>query len=572
MLEFSFERDPKTHEEWVNTTLSGKLLLNTPLLNKGTAFSEDERHKFRLLGKLPMRVESLEEQATRTYEQYRRYNTDLNRHIFLYALHERNEVLFYKLVSDHLEEMMPIIYTPVVGDAVKQFSREFRSPRGLYISYPHQDEMADIINNRTHPNIDLIVVSDGSGVLGIGDQGVGGMDIPVAKLMVYTLCGGINPGRTLPIMLDVGTNNNILLNDPLYLGWKNERITGPEYDSFIDRFVETIFERFPDTFLHWEDFGRDPAHSILERYKHLCTFNDDIQGTGAVALAAILAGLKRSGQPLEEQRFVIYGAGAAGVGIADQITAALVRDGMPHEKACRMFWLLNSRGLITQENCTRDFQRPYARPDAELKDWRLEMSNQIGLREVVHNAKPTVLIGASAQAKAFSEDIIRDMAQNTKHPIIMPLSNPTERSEAHPTDLLEWTDGNALIATGSPFNDVTYRGKARHIAQSNNALIFPGLGLGVMAAKAKQVTNKMLWAACEALSELAPVLQDPMEPILPRVIDARSASYKIAIAVVEAAMEENLAQVELQKDEQVCDLVDRILWYPRYLPLHLIEK
>lgn len=572
MLEFTFERDPQSHEEWVTTTLKGKLLLNTPLLNKGTAFSDDERQKFGLLGKLPMRVESLEEQASRTYEQYRRYNTDLNRHIFLYSLHERNEVLFYKVVSDHLEEMMPIIYTPVVGHAVKQFSREFRSPRGLYISYPDKDEMVDIINNRTHPNIDLIVASDGSGVLGIGDQGIGAMDIPVAKLMVYTLCGGINPGRTLPIMLDVGTDNEILLNDPMYLGWKHERIKGKDYYDFIDRFVDTILERFPDVFLHWEDFGRDPAHAILERYKERCTFNDDIQGTGAVALAAILAALKVSKVPLEEQRFVIFGAGAAGVGIADQITDALVREGMPHEKACRMFWLLNSKGLITQENCTRDFQRPYARPDSELKDWRLENSDKLGLREVVFNSKPTILIGASAQAGAFTEDIVREVYRNTKRPIIMPLSNPTERSEAHPSDILEWTDGNALIATGSPFPDVTYKGKPRHIAQSNNALVFPGLGLGVLAANAKRVTNKMLWAACEALSDQAPVLKDTQEPILPRVVDARSASYKIAIAVAQAAIDEGLANVKLEKGMEVCDLVDKMLWYPRYLPLELIDR
>lgn len=568
MIEFKYERDPKTHEEWVSTTLSGKLLLNTPLLNKSTAFTEAERHTFGLTGKLPFQVETLEQQTARAYEQYRRYTVDMSRHIYLYSLHERNEVLFYKLVSEHLEEMMPIIYTPIVGSAVKAFSREFRSPRGLYISYPDRDNMEEIISNRTHPDIDLMVVSDGSGVLGIGDQGVGAMDIPVAKLMVYTLCGGVNPGKTLPIMLDVGTNNSLLLNDPMYLGWKNERVTGPEYDSFIDQFVEVVTKRFPDAFLHWEDFGRDQAHGILEKYKdNQCTFNDDIQGTGAVALAAILAGLKVTNQPLEEQRVVIFGAGAAGVGIADQITEALVRNGMPREKANKMFWLLNSRGLITQDKECRSFQAPYARDPKELADWDLSEPGNVGLREVVANVKPTILIGTSTVAGAFNEEIVKTMAKDVERPIIMPLSNPTERSEAHPTDLLHWTEGRALVATGSPFPNVTYKDKAYKIAQSNNALIFPGIGLGVLAVRASRLSNRMLWAACEALSELSPCHSDPSQPILPYLTDVRAASYQVAHAVAKAAIEDGLARVS----GDVNELIDSMLWYPRYLPLKLAK-
>lgn len=570
MLELTFHRDPQTQEEWISTPLKGKALLNTPLLNKSTAFTHEERRQFEILGKLPARVETLEEQAERAYEQYRRYTIDLSRHIYLYNLHERNEVLFYKLVSDHLEEMMPIIYTPIVGSAIKQFSREFRSPRGLYLSYPDRDEMASILDNRTHPDIDLIVVSDGSGVLGIGDQGVGAMDIPIAKLMVYTLCAGINPAHTLPIMLDVGTDNEILLNDPFYLGWRHERVKGDEYYAFIHQFFELVTERFPNSFLHWEDFGRDPAHGILERYKdEFCTFNDDIQGTGAVSLAAILAGLKVSNTRLADQRFVIFGAGAAGVGIADQICAALVREGMPIEEARSKFYLLNSKGLITQDTEAKSFQAPYVRSRQEIAGWKVANPSQITLAEVVDHAHPTVMIGTSAVAGAFNESIVKTMAQHCERPIIMPLSNPTEKAEAHPSDLLEWTQGRALIATGSPFHNITYKGSVVKIAQCNNALVFPGIGMGLLATRANRLTDSMLWAACEALSELSPALIHGEGPLLPAINEARKASYNIAQAVGQKAMDEKLNRVP--HTDKVRELVDAMLWYPKYLPFVLEE-
>jgi malate dehydrogenase (oxaloacetate-decarboxylating) len=565
MLELTFHRDPDTLEEWISTPLKGKALLNTPLLNKSTAFTQEERRAFDILGKLPVRVETLEEQAERAYEQYRRYTIDLSRHIYLYNLHERNEVLFYKLVSDHLEEMMPIIYTPIVGNAVKQFSREFRSPRGLYLSIPDRDDMASILENRTHPEIDLIVVSDGSGVLGIGDQGVGAMDIPIAKLMVYTLCGGLNPVNTLPIMLDVGTDNQILLNDPFYLGWKHERVKGPEYDSFIHQFFELVSQRFPNSFLHWEDFGRDQAHGILERYKNeFCTFNDDIQGTGAVCLAAILAGLKVSKTTLADQRFIIFGAGAAGVGIADQICATLVRQGMPLKEAQSKFWLLNSRGLIMEGHEVKSFQAPYARTLAETADWKRNASGDILLEEVVAHAKPTVLVGTSAVAGAFHENLVRTMARHCERPIIMPLSNPTEKAEAHPSDLLEWTEGRALIATGSPFNNISFKGTIQKIAQCNNALVFPGLGMGILASRSNRLSESMLWAACEALSELSPALQQGQGPLLPSISEARKASYQIALRVAQQAFDEGLNRVPQGKP--VRELLDEMLWYPKYLP------
>lgn len=565
MLELTFHRDPITQEEWISTPLKGKALLNTPLLNKSTAFTQEERRHFDILGKLPVRVETLEEQVERAYEQYRRYTIDLSRHIYLYNLHERNEVLFYKLVSDHLEEMMPIIYTPIVGNAVKQFSREFRSPRGLYLSVPDRADMAHILDNRTHPDIDLIVVSDGSGVLGIGDQGIGAMDIPIAKLMVYTLCAGVNPAKTLPIMLDVGTDNDILLNDPFYLGWKHARVKGPEYDSFIHEFFELVTKRFPNCFLHWEDFGRDQAHGILERYKdEFCTFNDDIQGTGAVCLAAILAGLKVSKTELAQQRIVIFGAGAAGVGVADQICAALVRQGMPIEEARSKFWLLNSKGLIMEGEDVKSFQAPYARTQKEIAAWNLGHSGQISLEEVVAHAHPTVMIGTSAVAGAFNETIVRTMARHCERPIIMPLSNPTEKAEAHPSDLLEWTEGRALIATGSPFNNIAYKGTTHKIAQCNNALVFPGIGLGILATRANRLSDAMLWAACEALSELSPALQYGEGPLLPSIMEARKASYNIAQAVGQKAFDERLNRVTHTDDVKA--LVDEMLWYPKYLP------
>jgi len=564
MLDFNFQDDA------IETSLSGKLLMNTPLLNKGTAFSMEERRAFGLLGKLPARVETLEEQAERAYQQFKRYTVDLSQHIYLYNLHERNEVLFYKLVEDHLEEMMPIIYTPVVGHAVKQFSREFRSPRGLFISYPDRDDMDEIIANRSHRDIALIVATDGSGVLGIGDQGIGGMDIPVAKLMVYTLCAGVNPGNTLPVMLDVGTDNETLLNDPFYLGWRHKRLRGAEYDDFIDRFVKSVSKHFPECFLHWEDFGRDAAHSVLERYKHEhSSFNDDIQGTGVVCLSAILAALKATKQSVADQRIVIYGAGAAGVGIADQITAALVRDGMSEREARSKFWLLNSQGLIVEGKEVKSFQAPYMRMKEEVTAWGCNPEH-VSLEEVVTNVKPTVLIGTSASPGAFNEHIIKTMAQHVERPIVMPLSNPTERAEAHPRDILHWTAGRAMVATGSPFSPVDVNGKTRVIAQANNALAFPGLGLAILATRASRLTDSMLWAACEALAELSPVLRDQDAALLAPITEAKDSAYRIAIAVAQVAMDEGLVRV---KDNlSAAERVDRILWQPRYLPLLPMNK
>lgn len=567
MLQFKLTQDKTTGQEMIETTLAGKPLLSTPQLNKGTAFPLEERHLFNLLGKLPSRIESLEEQVQRAYIQFQNYKNNLNRNIFLNELHDNNQVLFYKLVSEHLPEMLPAIYTPIVGTAVKKFSEEFRRPRGLYISYEEQDMMEEILNNRSNPEVDVIVVTDGEGVLGIGDQGVGGMDIPIAKLMVYTLCGGINPVRTLPILLDVGTNNQELLDDPLYLGWRHPRLKGAEYDQFIDKFVKAVQKTFPKIFLHWEDFGRDNARRNLARFQDkMCTFNDDMQGTGVVTLAAIVAGVHAKGEKLKDQRIVVFGGGTAGAGIADQIVDAMVREGCSKEEAYQKFWMLDRPGLL-HNNMTElmDFQKPYAKDPKITSSWKLNQAGTITLADVVNNVKPTVLIGCSAVAGAFTQAIIQTMAKQVDHPIILPLSNPTERAEAIPEDLFAWTDGKAMIATGSPFDDITFKGKRIRIAQCNNALVFPGIGLGLITTKAKRLTTASLLAACDALSDYAPVMSDASAPLLPSIEQAQAVAVKIATAVAKQVIAENNHTVDIMGNLE--EHIQSIMWEPRYLPM-----
>ncbi len=552
MLLYELHQDPMTGEEWIETDLKGKALLVTYLLNKGTAFTSAERYALGLLGKLPSKIETLDEQIVRAYHQYKKYKSDLQKHIYLNNLHDKNEVLFYKLVSDHLVEMIPILYTPSVGQAVKAFSHEFRQPRGLFISYQDQDNMDLILENRTHPELAVIVVTDGERVLGIGDQGVGAMGIPIAKLMLYTICGGINPYHTLPIMLDVGTNNPKLLEDPLYLGWRHPRIQGKEYDQFIEKFVCAIQRHFPNTFLHWEDFGRDNARRILERYRdQLCTFNDDMQGTSIVAVSAVLTAMVRLQQKLAFQRIVVFGAGTAGVGIADRLVDSLKHQGVPEDAAIAQIWLIDRDGLLVRDMPNlMPFQLPYAR----------EEKPGLSLAAVVKKIKPTILIGCSAVGGAFTEEIVREMALHTPRPVIFPLSNPTEQSEATPADLLKWTAGKALIATGSPFGDTC--------AQCNNAFSFPGVGLGLIASRAKCLTDNMLWVACEALSRAAPVGADA--PLLPHLSEARSVAIKIAIAVVDKAREEGLARLDSNITSE--EAVKKILWEPYYREIRLRGK
>ncbi|MBP6918799.1 MAG: NAD-dependent malic enzyme [Legionellaceae bacterium] len=565
MLDFAKIIDKKTGKPVIKTSITGKHLLALPQLNKGTAFTQSEREVFGLLGKLPHRIETLDEQVTRAYLQLSQYTTPLQKNIYLNNLHDKNHILFYQLLAQHLEELIPIIYTPTVGQAVQAFSREYRQPRGLYISHTYQEDLETILKNRSNPDIDLIVVTDGEGVLGIGDQGIGGMDIPVAKLMVYSACGGIDPSRTLPIFLDVGTNNVALLDDPLYLGCRHNRIYADEYDKFMDKFIHSIQKYFPHAFLHWEDFGRNNASRILLKYQHqLCSFNDDIQGTGATTLAALLAAADATDLPLIQHRFVIYGAGSAGMGVSDQIVAALVRLGLRREEAYHRFCLVDRQGLLidTDPNLT-PAQKPYARKHVEFQHWNTTDKTQLTLADTVKAFRPTILIGCSAQPGHFTQEIITHMASYCERPIIFPLSNPDQKCEAKPFDILTWTQGKALVATGTAFDMVRLENRVFTIAQCNNALIFPGIGLGVLTVQAKQVNEAMLWAAAEALSELAPIREDHFLPLLPSLCDAEQISKKVALAVARAAIASKVARKHPKNLE---NLIEDSYWKPDYLP------
>lgn len=570
MFKFKIVNDATGHISHIETPLMGSDLLSTPMLNKGCAFTLEERELFGLSGLLPGQVETLEQQAARMYLQYYEHHSNLGKNIYLNVLHDYNQILFYKLASQHLEEMLPIIYTPTVGEAVQRFSTEMRQSRGLYISYRDRNKIESILDNRLPPEVDLSVVTDGEAVLGIGDQGIGGINISSAKLMVYTLCGGINPQRVLPIQLDVGTNNQHLLNDPMYLGWRHERISGQEYDDFIDAFVQAITKKFPHLFLHWEDFGRDNARRILTRYRDsICTMNGDMQATGAVALACVLAGVTASGTPLTNHRVVILGAGTAGVGIAEQIAGAMVREGLSETEARDKIWLVDKNGLLMKENSMMPFQEPYAKSMKDMANWQLRNLNEINLYDVVKNVEPSILIGCSTATGAFTEEIVKMMAAKVGRPIIMPLSNPNSLAEAKPENLIHWTEGKAIIATGSPFPEVSYAGKWQRISQSNNAFAFPGIGLGIVVSKASRFTDDMLWAATRALSECSPVYQDITAPILPKLAEARMVSSKVAFAVAEQARKEGLARVAAGLDFK--QAIRHSMWEPTYHPYKKVK-
>lgn len=565
MSDFVVKYD-SNNKAYIETKLTGKALLTIPQLNKGTAFSKDERVKLKLLGKLPHRIETLDEQVNRTYLQFKSYSTKLQQNIYLTNLHDKNQILFYKLVSEHLSEILPVIYTPIVGSAVQAYSQNFRQARGLYIAYEDRYQISEILDNRTNPEINLIVVTDGEGVLGIGDQGIGGIDIPVAKLMVYSLCGAIDPLRTLPIFLDAGTNNKQLLEDPYYLGVRHPRVTGDQYDEFLELFITAIKQKFPNIFLHWEDFGRNNAKKLLDKYQHkLCSFNDDIQGTGAVTLAAMLAACKVTEVPLSEHRIVVFGAGSAGTGISDQILDAMLRNGLPLADAYDRFWLIDRNGLLldTDEDLTAS-QKPYAKSRSGIL-WQSKKTNP-NLLDVITNIKPTILIGCSAQFGAFTEDVIREMAKNCLRPIIFPLSNPDDKCEAIPENLLNWTEGRALVATGTAFPPVSYQDKTIHIAQCNNALVFPGIGLGLIAVNAKELTGDMLWAAVEALAIQSPCLQDDAMPLLPGIEIVRKIAYNIAIAVAKTAVATGYTDIKYSEIE-IETAIKKTQWQPCYLEI-----
>jgi malate dehydrogenase (oxaloacetate-decarboxylating) len=551
-------------EEVLEVSLAGHTLLDFPLLNKGSAFTDDERLQFDMLGLLPPHVSSIQDQVRRNYENFRRKETDLDRYVFLSSLQDRNETLFYRLIQEHISEMIPIIYTPVVGIASQSYSHIYRRPRGLYISYPHRAEIETILGNAARESIRVIVVTDGERILGLGDLGVGGMGIPIGKLSLYTLCAGVHPASTLPILLDVGTDNQDLQADPLYLGWRHERLRGQEYDDFVDAFVQGVKSRFPHALLQWEDFSRANARRLLDRYRgQLCSFNDDIQGTGAVTLAGLMAAVKVAGSKMSRQRVVILGAGSAATGVADNIVAAMVAEGLSNDEARSALWLIDLGGLLhSRRTDLESFNSQYAQPFERLGECGLPLQSKIGLAEVVRSIHPTVLIGLSAQGGAFTEPVVRDMAKNVGRPIIFPLSNPTERSEAAPSNLLAWTEGRALIATGSPFPQVVYAGRTVPIGQCNNVYIFPGMGLGVIASAANRVTDQMFIAAARALGDISPALADPAGSLFPPIEKIREVSFQVAMAVGLEAQRAGLATKSSR--EELERVIRASMWEPRY--------
>ena len=515
-------------------------------------------------GLLPPHVESLEEQVVRAYEAYQRKDDDLERHIYLRALQDTNEVLFYRLLLDHIEEMTPMVYTPVVALACQQFSHIYRRPRGLFISYPLRDSIPTLLRNRPNPEVDVIVVTDGERILGIGDHGAGGLGIPIGKLSLYTLIGGIRPERTLPIVLDVGTNNAERLKDPEYLGWRHERVTGQAYFDFVDQFVQAVKQELPGTCLQWEDFATPHARPILQRYRDaLLTFNDDIQGTAAAALGTVLGAVNVTGKSLKDQQIVMLGAGSAGIGVADGLRAALQGAGLSEQEARSHFWVVDKDGLL--HSGRKDLspeQSVYAQPEDRLSGWPRTSNRQIGLADVIGKIDATILIGLSTVGGAFSEPIVREMARKVQRPIIFPLSNPTDKSEAKADDLIRWTDGRALVATGSPFAPVRYAGRTIPIAQCNNVFIFPAMGLGVVAAGASRVTDAMMLAAARVLGRNSPALKDSSASLLPPLTDIRRVAAEIAIAVGLEAQKDGLAP-KLAEDE----LRQRVIatqWTPVY--------
>ena len=544
----------------------GHAVLASPTINRGTAFTAEQRRELGLTGLLPTGVTTLEMQARRTYAQFSAQSRDLAKWVYLANLRDRNEVLFYKLLSEHIEEMLPIVYTPTVGLAIQRFSHEFRRPRrAVYLSVDHPEDVETALRNTglSGEDVDLLVATDSEGILGIGDQGVGGIEISVGKLAVYTAAAGIHPHRVLPVVLDTGTDNLSLLNDEMYLGARHARVRDERYDELIDAYVTACQKLFPHAMLHWEDFGTSNARRILSRYsEQVCTFNDDMQGTAAVVLAAIFSGMRVTGTRMRDQRVVIHGSGTAGLGIADMMRDQMVREGLSHEEANRRFWALGRSGLLTDDRAAQmyDFQLPYARPAAEVASWVGPGGGKPGLAQTVAHVQPTILIGTSTQTGAFTEAIVRDMAAHTERPIIMPLSNPTSQCEALPADLIAWTEGRALIATGSPFAPVPHQERRYQIAQANNALVFPGLGLGVTVARASRISNGMIAAAADAVAAMSNA-STPGAPLLPPMNDLRTVSAAVAIAVAKAAVDEGLAQVPITNPiQQVHDA----MWRPEY--------
>ena len=567
-----YEQDTTAAEPTLRIRARGRAVLSNPMTNRGTAFTSEQREALELDGLMPTGFTTMESQTHRVYEQFRSSTTMLGKFLNLAALRDRNEVLFYHLLSAHLEEMLPVIYTPTIGEAIERFSHTYNRPRGVFLSIDRPDQVETSLKNYGlgADDVDLVCVTDSEGILGIGDQGIGGIQIAIGKLSVYTAAAGIHPRRVIPVVLDVGTNNLGLLSSDFYLGERHGRVRGERYDEFVDDFVTAVQKLFPHAMIHWEDIGTSNAYRILDRYQdEICTFNDDIQGTAAVVLAAILAAVDVTGIDLEDHRVVVFGAGSAGMGIANLVRDQMLRTGASktEEEAYARFWPIGIHGLYFEDDPRLlDFQKPYARTRAEVADWDVKNPGNIGLLDVVRNAKPTILIGTSTKGGAFTREVVEEMAKNCARPIIFPLSNPTSRAEATPADVLEWSDGNALIATGSPFGPVDHKGVRHTIAQSNNALIFPGLGLGVAACRATRVTEGMIAAAAKALAGLVNAWR-PGAPLLPGMGDLRLVSTTVAIAVAERAADEGVALNPLT--DPIQQIYER-MWQPRYPNVEVI--
>jgi len=542
---------------------AGPTLLETPLLNKGSAFDPQERINFNLTGLLPPRFETIDEQVARAYRQYCSFQNDINKHIYLRAIHDNNETLFFKLVQSHLAEMMPIIYTPTVGDACEQFSDIYRSSRGLFISYEDRYQIDDILRNATKNKVKVIVVTDGERILGLGDQGIGGMGIPIGKLSLYTACGGISPAYTLPVMLDVGTNNQKLLDDPMYMGARHKRIGQDEYDEFLELFICAIKRRWPHVMLQFEDFAQPNAMPLLSRYRdRICCFNDDVQGTASVTVGTLLAACRSKGVKLSQLKVAFVGAGSAGCGIAEQIITQMISEGISPLEARSQVFMVDRFGLLTQGmDDLRDFQQKLVQSKVALESWQIE-GDYASLIEVMHGAKPDILIGVSGQAGLFSEEVIKAMKKNCNKPIIFPLSNPSRQVEATPDQVINWTSGDVIIATGSPFEPIEYQGKTYPIAQCNNSYIFPGIGLGVISANINRITDEMLQVASETLAAASPLANTGEGELLPPLTEIAQLSKDIAYAIAKVAFKAGLA-LELTDDE-ILAKIERNFWQPEY--------
>jgi len=543
---------------------AGPILLETPLLNKGSAFSDRERQVFNLEGLLPQHIETIEEQTARAYSQYSQFEDSLDKHIYLRNIQDTNETLYYSLITKHLEEMTPIIYTPTVGLACQMFSRIYRRKRGIFLSYPDRERMDYMLQNATKQNVKVIVVTDSERILGLGDQGIGGMGIPIGKLALYSACGGISPAHTLPVALDVGTNNQALLDDPMYMGWRHKRIVGDDYFEFVDSFIRVVKDRWPNALVQFEDFAQGNATPLLKKYQNkLCCFNDDIQGTACVTVGTLLASCHAQKTALKDHRVVFVGAGSAGCGIAAQIVAHMKQEGLSEQQALSQIYLTSSQGLVTTDmERLRDFQTEFAKERADVANWSSNGTNKISLLDVVREVKPTILVGVSGQPGLMSEEIIKTMYKSCNKPIVLPLSNPTSQVEAQPADVIEWTEGNAIVATGSPFDPVEHMGKTHTIAQCNNAYIFPGIGLGVIAVKSKRVTERMFMAASEALASCSPLVKGESNKLLPSLSEIRGVSSVIAIAVAKQAMADGVAP-EIP-DDKLESRIKSSFWMPEY--------